>query len=133
MGGFGSGRWDGTITRTSTEGLPRLDVRGLSRAGGLQRGARSRIVWKGGASISTEVPDANPSTVVLEFHMRARYGTWIKMCDRIPLVWTDCALGGSRVWFSCPGCRTRRAILYGVQGSFRCRECHRLAYASTRR
>jgi hypothetical protein len=133
MGGFGSGRWDRTITRTSTEGLPRLDVRGLARVGGLACGARAKIIWEGSGSISTEVPENDPSTIMLNFRARTHNGTWINFREQVPLVWTGCAFGGSRVWFACPNCRTRRAILYGLQGRFRCRECHWLAYASTRR
>ena len=50
-------------------------------------------------------------------------------------VWLDrtgCHFGGERVWFLRPGCWSRRAVLYGVAGRFRCRACHGIAYSSTR-
>jgi hypothetical protein len=48
------------------------------------------------------------------------------------LLTIECHFGGPRVWFACPGCRIRRAVLYSVDGRFRCRGCHNLAYSSTR-
>jgi hypothetical protein len=133
MGGYGSSRWEGTLTRTSTEGLLRLDVRALARAGGLRGGVRANVVWECGASVATEVPRDDPSTMLLRFHTRVRTGAWTAITEPVSLAWTRCAFGGRRVWFTCPGCRTRRAVLYAVAGRFRCRACHRLAYASTRR
>ena len=44
---------------------------------------------------------------------------------------TDCNLGGQRVWFWCPGCGRRVAVLYGWE-VFSCRHCRNLAYASQR-
>jgi hypothetical protein len=132
MGGYGSGRWDGTITRTSTEGLPRLDVRDLARAGGLQRGTRATIAWGPLASVTTEVADDDPTVLTLMFRLRTGRGPWRTVQEQLALMWTACTFGGRRVWFACPGCRSRRAVLYAVAGRFRCCACHRLAYASTR-
>jgi hypothetical protein len=50
--------------------------------------------------------------------------------ERILLTSTNCHGGGHRLWFLCPGCRSRRAILYLEQELFRCRWCNKLAYAS---
>jgi hypothetical protein len=54
--------------------------------------------------------------------------------DFIRLTSTPCPYGGRRLWFLCPtmACRRRVAKLYLRDGSFRCRGCHRLAYASQR-
>jgi len=44
-------------------------------------------------------------------------------------------LGGVRWWLRCPGCGSRRAMLYALRHTgrhFRCRACRRLAYASER-
>ena len=43
MGGFGSNRWGTTVTRRSTDDVPQLDVRVLSREGTLQPGATSVV------------------------------------------------------------------------------------------
>lgn len=42
--------------------------------------------------------------------------------------YTNTCFGGRRQWFSCPGCRTPRRVLYGWKP--RCRECIELVYAS---
>jgi hypothetical protein len=41
-------------------------------------------------------------------------------------------LGGRRLYLRCPSCRSRRTDLYRIDGSFRCRRCAGLTYASTR-
>nr|WP_298718763.1 hypothetical protein [uncultured Steroidobacter sp.] len=43
---------------------------------------------------------------------------------------TACNYGGSRPWFLCPGCRTRRAVLYHSVDGFECRHCMRLVHTS---
>lgn len=51
---------------------------------------------------------------------------------RVRLTQTPCTLGGARSWFVCPDCGRRCRVLFGVSrhGSFACRVCQRLAYAS---
>lgn len=133
MGGTGSSRWKSTITRTSTKGLLRLDVRALARAGGVLPGAVATIAWGPMASVATEIAHDDPSAVTLLFRIRTLHAGWRMIRERVPLVWTPCTFGGSRVWFACPGCGERTAVLYALGGAFRCRACHRLAYASTRK
>jgi hypothetical protein len=42
---------------------------------------------------------------------------------------TACNYGGSRLWFLCPRCGDRRAVLYGDgQSAFGCRRCMNLHY-----
>ena len=56
--------------------------------------------------------------------------------QRVPIVHTVCHLGGRRAWFCCTArsggkfCLRRVAVLYSFGGSFACRRCHGLAYAS---
>lgn len=45
---------------------------------------------------------------------------------------TPCRFGGERPWWVCPGCSRRAVRLYQVAGTLRCRNCHRLVYASQR-
>jgi hypothetical protein len=45
------------------------------------------------------------------------------------LDWSHCHLGGQRVWFRCPVCNRRVALIYRA-GLFACRHCLNLAYAS---
>lgn len=132
MGGYGSGRWGATVTRVSTEGLLRLDVRVLEREGCLQSGTSATVTWSNDASVTTRVDSGDPDAVTLQYLARTCNGSWRALQDDINLETTPCSFGGTRVWFSCPGCCTRCAVLYALGGLFRCRRCHRLAYASTR-
>lgn len=51
--------------------------------------------------------------------------------QEIQVAYSTGSNGGKRPWFSCPACRRRVGILYHAPSlSFRCRECHRLAYPS---
>lgn len=54
------------------------------------------------------------------------------MAERFRLASSTCNYGGHRLYVMCPGCDHRRRVLYGVGMVFRCRECHDLAYRSTR-
>ena len=132
MGGHGSGRWGTAVTRMTLEGLPRLDVRVLARAGGLVPGTSATVTWGGAASITTEVPFDDPHVVILAYCIRTHPNGRLSFNEQIPLLTTPCTFGGTRVWFACPGCGARCAVLYAFRGLFRCRACHDLAYASTR-
>jgi hypothetical protein len=51
---------------------------------------------------------------------------------RVEFAWTPCRFGGLRTWLTCPDCKRRCAVVYGVNdfGRFSCRRCMRLAYSS---
>ena len=53
--------------------------------------------------------------------------------DRIGLESTACYFNGVRWWLICPGCGSRRGVLYKAYYTqpFRCRRCHNLTYFST--
>ena len=107
-------------SRLTTNELPSIDVRHLSRQGAMATGLRSTMSWRGGNRISIE---ARETQVVL--------ATGSKHRQVIDLMWTSCTLGGARVWFRCPACKRRVAILY-LGGSFACRVCHGLYYECQR-
>lgn len=132
MGGYGSSRWGMTLTRMTTAGLLRLDVCALARAGGLVPGKSATVTWDGAASITTEVPFDAPDVVTLAYSVRTSTESRVSINEQIPVLTTPCTFGGTRVWFACPGCGTRRAVLYALGGLFRCRTCHHIAHASTR-
>jgi hypothetical protein len=48
--------------------------------------------------------------------------------EKIALDRTRCHFGGDRVWFLCPGCKRRLAILLIVNQRFRCSRCHDIRY-----
>lgn len=129
MGGYGSGRQSGKRT---TDDMLALDIRKLHRGKLLIPGQCFNRRWslKGKyiASINVAV---QADHVVLSYCVRNERYEWETKEYPIPLAWTPCHLGGQRVWFLCPCCGRRVAILYGGK-SFTCRHCHQLAYASQR-
>jgi len=75
-------------------------------------------------------PDRN--RLVLDYATQAPGSAGEPVREAIDLETMPCHYGGERTWFRCPGCRSRRAVLFALGGRFRCRACHRLAYSSTR-
>ena len=141
MGGSGSGRWGMAQTKQDTEGLLRLDVRYLARNGYLaaQVGeeAVGTLVWscqnRPVGEIVVRYRGDQPQVLTLEYTVRRRVGAPLEVVrEQIALERTACRYGGERVWVQCPGVEKRRAVLYEVRGSFRCRVCQALAYTSTR-
>ena len=137
MGGYGSNRWGGERTRLDTAGLLYLDIRALRRQGALQPGASSNQHWTRGrdripaGTISVRVDShCQSATLIYEVMLAGQAPRQVR--DRINLATTPCNFGGERARFICPGCLTNRDVLFCVGGVFRCRQCHNLAYASTR-
>lgn len=137
MGGYFSTRWNWESTRADTDGLLRLDVRSLNRAGALRPGAVSTTSWIRGdgettGNIVTHM-NRDGDCLTLDYKTRtSRETDWTPYKEAIWLDTTPCHFGGHRAWFRCPGCQRRRAVLFNAGGLFRCRECHDLAYSSTR-
>ena len=132
MGGTGSSRWTTTITRVLADGLVRLDVRVLARKGALRPGARSNVTWGTGTAITVEVPEDDDEVMCLAYGVQMRGRAGATVAEHVRLMRTPCTFGAFRVWFACPGCGRRCAVLYALAGRFTCRSCHHLAYASTR-
>jgi hypothetical protein len=121
MGGSGSGRrWH---TKATTSDYYKLDVRQWQRDGLLAANRSFACQWW-----TVEVYASmhlKPNRVVLS-HAYRQGEKWTVWLER-----TSCNYGGARVWFLCPGCGRRVAILYG-SGPFACRHCRQLAYESQR-
>jgi len=133
MGGPGSGSWLRSNTRLTTDEAARLDVRVLARRGALAPGAEVILRWtvsllgverERGSIAAT----ASTDSVVLRFRGLAANGGWAEFQHAIPLERTPCTFGGKRVWWRCPGCQRRAAVLYGARATFQCRQCHNLAF-----
>lgn len=134
MGGYLSTRWNGIRTRQDTGPLLRIDTAILRRRGALEPGTVSALEWftvRGEPAGSIRVR-ATSNALTLVYRIGAHGGGWHDMLERIDLETTPCHYGGHRPWFRCPGCQSRRRVLYSVGGVFRCRRCHDLAYTSTR-
>ncbi len=139
MGGYGSSRWGWRRTRTDTDGLLKLDVRWLARQGYLAPGTSGvyPVAWSQGdrpaGDITIHYDADRPDELVLDYRERRHESeSWSPVREAVPLDSTPCPYGGERPWFRCPGCLSRRAVLYGAGARFRCRACHGLAYGSTR-
>jgi len=139
MGGFGSGRWWLHMPHETTDdGLP-LDVRWLARHGYLAEPGQvvsKTVTWErdgAPAGAITVCHDGDmPERLLVDYVTVVVDHGWRSVAEPIKLERTPCHFGGSRIWFRCSGCDTRRAILYGLHGRFRCRSCHGLTYISQR-
>ena len=127
---FGAGRpgW-----RRKCEHLLRLDIRELARKGYLRPGSNASWRWSVGGETSGNIRTFTTADQVRLLYAVTTaggnrqvmdYGAWITR--------TPGRYGGSRPWFRCPRCGSRRAVLYGVAGDGQsgCRGCMRLGYAS---
>lgn len=136
MGNCFSTRWSRTIVRQDTDPLPKLDVRWLHRIGALEPGALAQPSWRRGEhqvdTITTYVNLQTQDVLILDYWTQQPGKDPLRVQEAIPFISTPCTFGGERVWFQCPSCQCRRAVLFCLQGWFRCRECHALAYTSTR-
>jgi len=139
MGGYGSTRWGWRSTRATTDEVLALDIRLLARHGVfiVDYGdvVRGTISWtclgEARGRIGVAYAGATPQRITLHYRVHGP-GEPRDVTASIAVGRTACHFGGERVWFICPSCDTRRAILHAVGGVFQCRECHDLTYASTR-
>lgn len=132
MGGPRSGTWYRWDKKSTVEDFRQLDIRALQRAGLLDQPGMSGWVWRDGRTgekIGSIRIQVEADQLILHYQTRGAGENWREVTDSVPLDRTPCHFGGDRPWFRCPGCGSRRAILYG--GShFRCRKCYALPYAS---
>jgi hypothetical protein len=119
--------------RRKCEHLLRLDIRRIAQEGRLGPGSTFGRYWSCGGE-----PSGNITVTVHDGYVRLHY-RWtpyghesLEFDYQVGLARTSCHYGGSRPWFVCPRCYTRRAVLYGTanDGRFGCRYCMRLGYAS---
>jgi hypothetical protein len=119
--------------RRKCEQLLWLDIRKLDRAKRLQPGQYFTWKWSRGdepaglIGIRTDID-----------HVRLIY-TWSPYSGDprsfdypVQVERTLCHYGGSRSWWLCPRCHSRRAVIYGIarDGRFGCRGCMRLGYCT---
>lgn len=132
MGGFGSGNWSRWDRKTTTDDVPRLDIRALNKDGLLCTvGSVGSITWSYHGEISGSVGfRVLKNSLVLIYRNRNAHGKWQNMYEPIKLDRTPCNFGGNRYWFLCPGCNKRIAVLYGSGPRFLCQPCSGVVYAS---
>lgn len=134
MGGIGSGRGSSWPTKTTTEGVKKIDVRYMSREGFLKDGAQGQLAWsKSGKPCGNIDYKCSNGSLILNYRFREHGGEWQFVNQSVPVVYTSCNYGGGRPWFLCPRCSKRVAILYGADKLFLCRHCYQLPYDSQQR
>lgn len=103
----------------------RLDVRKMARDGLLITGATTTWRWSSGLLATMAVQE---TAIALDYLFEFIEGER-RVQSHVRLERTPCQFGGSRVWFACPRCHRRVAILY-LWGYPACRTCCRMAYPS---
>jgi len=132
MGGIGSGRRNQGGKRTGDSSRP-LDIRKLQRAGVLTRGSWFEWQWTvAGNHVADIQVRVKTKGVVLFYQGRNSDGEWQKVALRVNWDRTPCAYGGTRLWWLCPNCGRRVAILYNPRTHYACRHCHKLVYECQR-
>lgn len=115
-----------------TDELKSVDIRHLAGEQGLEPG---RITWRswgrGGKTSATLKTEARPGGLWVEYQTRLADDGWHTFSRLVTLERTTCHLGGERVWWQCPRCRKRVALLYGGR-ELACRHCWDAAYRCQR-
>jgi hypothetical protein len=132
MGGYGSGRRYRRDTKTTTDAVRlKLDIRVLCQRG-LALGQGSCVLsWtQSDREVGSIQCDIGESQLLFSYNQQvgnnpSRDVTEVVLIDRTP-----CHYGRFRLWFLCPKCDRRVAILFFVHTRFLCRYCHRLSYSS---
>jgi len=131
MGGIGSGRWCRWNTDTVLEETKRIDIRFMARQGYLKPDTAGRLYWTRAGEPSGDISYLTTHRELkLNFRWREQGGEWEDVEQRINFDRTPCNFGGQRMWFLCPGCGRRVAILCCDYSKFYCRQCNKLSYAS---
>lgn len=121
-------------SRPKCEQFLRLDIRALARRGFLRPGRH--------ADLSIASHQARRSATIrlvvkgesIRLHYVCPSGSDkpLSICCHVRVERTSCRYGGTRPWFRCPRCRSRRAVLYGFasDGKFGCWGCMDVVYES---
>ncbi len=126
MGGWGSGSYYRMKNGKNTAecSLP-LDIRKLKREGCLTPGVCFSWQWSFGGNVRSSI-----GITVHEDYLKLQYThkKTEEIKQRIYFNRTPCNYGGDRIWFTCPHCDRRCAVVYGAGKYFSCRKCYNLTY-----
>jgi len=106
--------------------MNRIDVRRLQREGFLKDGMAYDWAWKDdhGNVTSSIGMRIHGGGVQFDYRMGEH-----RVSQHVSTTATACNYGGDRVWFICPHCNRRCAIVY-ISRKLACRTCQRLKYPS---
>lgn len=131
MGGTGSGSWYRWDSKATTESQHRVDIRWMRKHGYLRAGSVGILSWSlRGEPTGVISFRVEQDQIVLNYRQRPHGGEWEDVEEVVRFDRTACNYGGYRMWFLCPHCWRRVAILYGAGKYFLCRHCYNLAYTS---
>lgn len=126
MGGWGSGSYYRIkSTKGTIESSLPLDIRELKRKSLLVPGGMITSKWSRGGNVHSSI-----GAIVYKDHLLLRY-THKKIEEveqKIYFTYTPCNYGGERIWFQCPFCGRRCAVIYSCGKYFACRVCGDLTY-----
>lgn len=129
MGGIGSGQWGSKATTESQQ--IRIDIRWLKRQGYLIPGGTGSMTWSQGGEQTASIGfQMRQNQIILSYRRKSDDDEWEEVEQNIWFDRTPCNYGGNRIWFKCPRCRRRVAILYGAIKYFFCRHCYGLTYTT---
>ena|ERR1700722_20116447 len=126
------------MAKPTTENYRSIDVRDWARNGVLLQQSTRELRWVNDeptvSPIRVEIQATRLETqvnrVVLRYHVLGPGGQRDPIDEGILLDRTKGGPGWQRLWFLCPGCGSRVAILYLKKYYFRCRLCLGLVYSS---
>lgn len=126
-------RWRERKEKTTDYNV-RLDVRQLVRNGDFTYGSMvpvwSESMGQGARFIvfANFREGADWVTLLADYRQGFGLGGWSGEEVIVHLTYTPCHYGGRRIWFVCPGCEQRAAILHFAGHGWQCRKCLNLAY-----
>jgi hypothetical protein len=117
------------MTRRCTDELMALDIRQLAREGHLVASRMSWDSWGNRNGVNTTLhTSVRPDGLWVEWRTRASgESTWHAFNRLLTLERTAMHLGGERVWWHCPRCDRRVAVIFGGR-ELACRHCWGLTY-----
>jgi hypothetical protein len=114
--------------RGEAEACMRLDVREWARRGVLRPGYAGSWSWsisQTGEEVGSISYRVEEGAAVLSYALNGEPRE-----QRVPLLRTPCNYGSTRLWFACPLCSMRVALIYMRRGGFYCRKCAQVRYRS---
>lgn len=115
MGGRGSGghcRWN---AKSTTESQHCIDIRRLKKWGSLEPGRVGTLSWSSNGDKTASVGyRTEKDRMILNYRHRPQGGERETVEQTVLFNRTPYNYGGWRMWFICPGCMKRVAVLYGA-------------------
>ncbi len=131
MGGRGSGLSTRFDKKKTIEETKRIDIRFMKKRGFLKPSVQGTLMWSSGGQPRGNINfSCRKDYLKLDFNYRYNREGWQPVEQKIWFDRTPCNYGGERLWFKCPSCTRRVAVLCSGGKLFLCRHCYDLPYSS---